>query len=890
MSDPVARLNTALEGRYHIERKLGEGGMATVYLAQDLRHDRSVALKVLKPELAAVVGADRFLAEIKTTASLQHPHILPLFDSGEADGFLFYVMPYVEGESLRERLDREKQLPVDDAVRIATAVANALDHAHRHDVIHRDIKPANILLQDGEPVVADFGIALAVGTAGGHRLTETGLSVGTPFYMSPEQATGDQMVGPASDLYATACVLYEMLTGDPPHVGPTAQAVLGKIIAGTVAPPTEFRPSIPANVDAAIRCGLEKLPADRFSSAHNFATALSDPGYRYREAMELESAEPTGPWNPLTIALSVTTVLLALAVGGLLLRSEPAAGVLRYSLSVPPGLGASSSFGPNLAISPDGTKLVTADLRDGNALLHLRERDQLSEQAVNGTEGAAQPFFAPDGQRIGFVTTGRELKLVSPGGGPPLTLVDSGVVRGGGSWSTDGYIYFARGTVAGGLGLVQGLSRISSAGGTPQIVSELDTTRAEVGHVFPDALPNGRGVLFSITRERLYEAATMDVAVVDLSNGLHRVLGPGVLVRWSPTGHILVVGGDGSLLAYPFDDRSLEITGPAIALLDDVSVDGLASADLALSENGTLTYVAGSSQRDVREPVWVSRSGEQQPIDVGWRGLFHSLRLSPEGGRLALGVTEAAETQIWIKQLDHGPFSKLTLAGPVSDRPNWHPGGRSLVFRSMRGENYDLFSRPADGSTQAELVLDGATGLNEVVYSPDGQWLVYVQDWDLYAQRLDSTEAPIALATSGGLEFNPAFSPDGRWLAFSSTGTGRPEVYVQPFPNTGDARWQVSTEGATAPAWAHSGRELFYLTTDEQMISVDVVPGSTFAAGESRALFSVRPFQSGVGIRFYDVGPNDERFVMLRLVTGADGGQIVVVENFFEELKQREPR
>ena len=227
MNTPVERLNAALEGRYRIERELGQGGMATVYLADDIKHERKVALKVLKPELAAVVGAERFLAEIKTTANLQHPHILPLFDSGEADKFLFYVMPYVEGETLGDRLDRDHQLPVDEAVQIATAVANALDYAHRHGVIHRDIKPANLLIHDGQPVISDFGIALAVGTAGQGRLTETGLSVGTPHYMSPEQATGDQTVGVATDIYALGAVLYEMLVGDPPYTGSTAQAILG---------------------------------------------------------------------------------------------------------------------------------------------------------------------------------------------------------------------------------------------------------------------------------------------------------------------------------------------------------------------------------------------------------------------------------------------------------------------------------------------------------------------------------------------------------------------------------------------------------------------------------------------------------------------------------------
>ena len=279
MSDAIQRLNVALEGRYRVARELGAGGMATVYLAEDLKHERKVALKVLKPELAAVVGADRFLAEIKTTANLQHPHILPLFDSGEADGFLFYAMPYVEGESLRERIDREHQLPVDDAVRIATNLAEAMDYAHRQGVIHRDIKPANVLLQDGKPVISDFGIALAVDAAGGGRLTETGLSLGTPHYMSPEQATGDLNVGPPADIWALGCVLYEMLAGEPPYVGSTRQAIVGRIVTGDPDPVTKHRKSVPPNVEAVLLKALEKVPADRFHGGAEFAAALSNPSF-----------------------------------------------------------------------------------------------------------------------------------------------------------------------------------------------------------------------------------------------------------------------------------------------------------------------------------------------------------------------------------------------------------------------------------------------------------------------------------------------------------------------------------------------------------------------------------------------------------------------------------
>ncbi|HSH75286.1 MAG TPA: serine/threonine-protein kinase [Longimicrobiales bacterium] len=280
-NDVIQRLNDALSGRYAVQGEIGAGGMATVYLATDLKHNRNVALKVLKPELAAVVGGERFLAEIETTAGLQHPHILPLFDSGEADRFLFFVMPYIDGETLRERIARERQLPVDEAIGIATAIANALHAAHERGIVHRDIKPGNILLSRGEPLVADFGIALAVGAAGGSRLTETGLSVGTPYYMSPEQATGDQAVGPASDTFALACVLYEMLVGEPPYPGNTAQSVLGKIIQGAPVSATAVRRSVPANVDAAIRRALEKLPADRFPDAKAFAKALADPSFRH---------------------------------------------------------------------------------------------------------------------------------------------------------------------------------------------------------------------------------------------------------------------------------------------------------------------------------------------------------------------------------------------------------------------------------------------------------------------------------------------------------------------------------------------------------------------------------------------------------------------------------
>src|SRR5690349_4542509 len=293
MPELVTKLQQALADRYRIDGEIGAGGMATVFLAQDLRHDRRVALKLLRPELSAVIGAERFLAEIKLTANLQHPHILPLFDSGEADSFLFYVMPFVEGESLRSRLTREKQLPVAEAVRIACEVASALDYAHRHGVVHRDIKPENILLHEGQALVADFGIALAASKAGGNRMTETGMSLGTPHYMSPEQAMGEREITSRSDIYALGCVLYEMLTAEPPFEGATAQAVVARVLTEAPRPILPQRHTIPRQVEAAVLTALEKLPADRFASAAEFAAALKDPSYA--TTARVLSAQPPTP-------------------------------------------------------------------------------------------------------------------------------------------------------------------------------------------------------------------------------------------------------------------------------------------------------------------------------------------------------------------------------------------------------------------------------------------------------------------------------------------------------------------------------------------------------------------------------------------------------------------
>ena len=478
-SDPITRLNAALEGRYRIERELGEGGMATVYLADDVKHERKVALKVLKPELAAVVGAERFLVEIKTTANLQHPHILPLFDSGEADGLVFYVMPYVEGESLREKLDREHQLPVDDAVRIASDVAEALDYAHGHGVIHRDIKPANILIHAGRPLIADFGIALAVTAGGGNRLTETGLSLGTPHYMSPEQATGDLTVGAATDTYALGCVLYEMLVGDPPFTGSTPQAVLGKIIAGDAPSARSERISVPPNVDAAIRAALERVPADRPAGATEFVRALADPGFRHGQQPFLEAAGSARgrvgriPW------LITATAVVAAGIGWGQRPSpeddRPLASFVPVSLATS-GVSLSRVI-DRFAVSPGGEAIVylSEDPSSGSERLFLRRLDDLEPTPLPGGTDGSSPIISPDGAWVAFFVGLELVKVPIDGGAPPFVLAEVQAGRNA-TWGTDGRIRFSR---ASGRGPIFSVS--SEGGPVDSLVFQGDTAawRAE---------------------------------------------------------------------------------------------------------------------------------------------------------------------------------------------------------------------------------------------------------------------------------------------------------------------------------------------------------------------------------------------------------------------------
>jgi Tol biopolymer transport system component len=888
MSAMIERLNAALEGRYRIERELGEGGMATVYLAEDVKHERNVALKVLKPELAAVVGAERFLAEIKTTANLQHPNILPLFDSGEADGFLFYVMPYIEGESLRDRIDRERQLPVDEAVRMAVDVADALDYAHRQGVVHRDVKPANVLLHEGRPMVADFGIALAVTQAGAGRITETGLSLGTPHYMSPEQAAGERDVDPRSDVYALGCVLYEMLSGEPPYGGPTAQSVLARILTEEPRRVTGIRRSVPRHVDAVVAKALEKLPADRFGSAAAFKEALGDESFRHDGTGTPAATAPAGPDEPrpagrrmvLVAGLGALVVAAAAFLAGRATTPAAEQPVTRFRVTLPDEVSPLSvCCGPIETLSPDGEWLVFVGIAPGGRSLYRRRLGQLEAEAIPGTDGASIPFFSPDGRWVGFHAEGR-LRKVPMTGGPSVPIAELERVDGA-SWGDNDVIVFA----------VQGdsLHTVSAAGGTPVPVAH----PAEGHYIHPWMLPGGRAALARIGGTVADEDA--QIAVVDLETGGADVLGFGTRVAYA-SGHLLISGADGTLLAQPFDPDSRRATGPAVAILDGVALAGPSMGEFALSRNGGLVYWSGGLA--LGEALVIRGTGGAIQVPLPEPGNIEDPTFSPDGRRIALRVaTEGGAGHIWIWDREQGTQELLTVEGDEHHSPVWSPDGTRIAFGRESGEApVQIYVQPVDGSGPAEPVLETDEPVIPNQFTADGAALLVT------SRNGDGSDTDIGLLELGGQEirwlvetrahdYHPQISPDGQWLAYTSERSGQPEVYVQPL-QSGAGRVQVSTGGGGSPRWGPDGDVLYFVTDQRQPViaaTVDTEGGFRVVRREETfpGPHDVNGPDGGAPTITWDVSANGEEVVYITRGEGGAASQSYVwILNWPEMVRQ----
>ena len=904
MSAIADRLVAALADRYRIERELGQGGMATVYLAQDIKHDRKVAIKVLKPELAAVLGAERFIVEIKTTAALSHPHILPLFDSATADGFLYYVMPFIKGETIRDKLNRETQFGVDEAVRIAREVADALDYAHRNGVIHRDIKPENILLHDGRAMVMDFGIALAVSAAAGGRMTETGLSLGTPHYMSPEQATADKDITARSDVYSLASVLYEMLTGNPPHMGSSAQQIIMKIIAEPVQPVTALRKSVPPNVAAALASALEKLPADRFGSAREFAEALLNPAFGKGPAQATAASADGVPVLGRTISWRVVAAVPAVAflvlAAWTMARGRPTATnapVLRAELDILTRSDSGIGVG-GLDISPDGSMIVYSARPAGSRTdqLYLRRLDDRIARPIPGTEGANFPAFSPDGSSIAFVLESRTIRRIGVAGGVAETIAQ-GTERsifGWLRWGTDGFIYFTHGRP-------DGYSRVPELGGDPTVILRSN----DPGSL--ELLPGGRHVLY------VECCGAADVRVLELESGETKSLGVRArTIRYLSSGHLLLLTDD-VVRAVPFDARKLAVRGEPRPVIDSASANG-AVVGIATSANGTAAYFVNPvSEPQGQRPVLVDLAGNERPVSLPTAG-YLEFRFSPDGRRVAYAATPVDNPKGWgvfVHDLVVGTTTPLTRdSSDFTGYLVWRKDGRELLYvvdDPRDSVSYILSSR-ADGSESPDTLWRGLLQqtvteyLSPLSIAPDEKRVLLQRErtggkWDLVIASLDSTlGTPTDYLVADWVERYGVLSPDGRWVAYESNEEAPADrlsarrLYVRSFPEPGE-RIAVSDSSATRPRWASDGRTIYYWR-GRTLVAASVVTTPTFRVTSRRDLFT----RTRGNAFSYDVSPDGKQFVMAALPPEAlrasaarerDPMRLVVVANWFSEVRRK---
>lgn len=888
----MTRLQQVVGDAYRIQRRLAVGGMASVYLARDTRHQRRVAIKVFMSDDATGISnsaqsAERFLSEIRVMARLQHPNVLPLFDSGTHGGLWYFVMPYVGGETLRDRLKHESPLPVDEAIRLIRSIAGAVQHAHDEGVVHRDLKPANVLLRDGQPLVADFGIALALSDSDEARKTRSGVLIGTAQYMSPEQATGEHTIDARSDIYSLGAMLYEMLVGDPPHVASSTQGVLAKIRAERPTAPHLLRESIPLSVSAAIERALAKRPADRFQSMREFEAALTatpSPEMRPRESPSDAQTKVTGMRRPKATQTAIAALLLLMmATGAFILRNKQAAA----SPPTPPAGSrfvvaplADAAIGRAPSITPDGASLVYAGSAETNRRLFVRNVNELSARVFPGTEGALSTFISPNGKWIGFITSEDKLLKIPLAGGLPSVL--------GGAFRYSGAAWAGNDRVVLDTYGARGLSWISANGGASHPLTRLDTLRRDSGHWNPIVSADARTVVFLTSRDRTGpgpQAGELSMVTLDTSaTGPGSVTLLGVQSRAPVTivdGWLVYIAVDGrSLMAIRLDETARVLRGDPVQVLEQAD-GGLTLASLAT--NGTLLYTRILTSN---APVLVDTSGKATPLMRGLNGNFMNPRMSPDGKRLSMQVSDVSGNDVWLYDVATNTPSRITSFGGAVG-PTWTPDGRFLVFFSTQNAQDAVWRAPADGSTAPERVvsIDGVFALS---VSRDGQQLIFQRimngRWSVWYASLSGDHTPHPFIAEKFDAYMPALSPDGHMMAYSANESGRFEVYVRPFPGPG-AAVRVSEDGGAEPLWSANGHKLFF-RGDRRMLAADIAIRPTISVTNRRVLFT-DAFDGDMPMphRNYDV-TRDEKFIMIAANKG-DAPQTIVVLNWLDELRAK---
>jgi eukaryotic-like serine/threonine-protein kinase len=854
IADPISILRAGLAERYRVEREIGRGGMATVYLASDLRHERSVALKLLKPELGAVLGAERFLAEIRVTASLQHPNLLPLFDSGEVNGLLFYVMPFVSGESLRARLERERELPVQEAVNLVMAMAGALESAHRAGVIHRDLKPENVLLQDGQPIIADFGIALAVSNAGGARVTQTGLSLGTPQYMSPEQAAGDRQLDARSDVYALAAMLYEMLTGEPPHTASTVGGVLSKVMTETATPLRQHRESVPPNVEWAVAKALSKRPADRFATAGEFGRALATNGEFETSTSMASGATQASHVRGNRRMTALLTISWAITIGVLAWRQlRPAsaamhAGIaapIRLPIELPDNIRLNGAVG----VLPDGSGLVYHSNSGGSPMLYLQRFNGDSVVALTPTAGAGAFAVSPDGRRLAFMRTG-VLYMHTIGSATAEPVLDQ--QAGAPSWIDDNTMLMA-GVVAN-----TGIRTIRLG---DHVVKQVTVADSTLVHQFPVAVERGAYALFRVGQGL---APRGQFAYVSLKDGRTKVF---TLVIGAPLGYVagraLYTDG-GRLYSVMLDLESGTLGTPRLIEAE--------ASNYWLSGEGALVI---SKSAPYGQVLLVDSTGVKVVVDSLPVRTVSNPRLSPDASRLLLQTARDTIAAIFMYDFARRTFTRVTFGGNDFGA-HWLPDGRRFVacLNNLNAKQA-LTLHTVDGSQPPRVVKQECTTSD---VTSDGKAIVAAESGFVKLWPIDG--GPPVNPPGGEIRGSfavPTMSPDGGTMAYVSRRSGTPEVFVRALQQ-GGGEVQVSTNGGVAPRWTRDGRLMF--REGERYMTAQVRSTPMLTVQRPQFLFANRngtAALSGVGAT-YTIRPDGRSVYLTRVLS--ESRSLVVVLNW----------